>query len=108
MPNFTGVTASARLACSWAAFQAVMALAPGPDVRAGEQLVPAAGGALGVPHLHPVGRALAGCVEVAAAQLEGVEPEEGGGTPEDVLDDQHPLRPAEAAERGLGGGVRQA
>ena len=56
------------------------------------------------PRGGPPGRrgALPGGVEVAPAQLVRPEPEMGGAAPEDVLDDEHALRAAEATERRLG------
>ena len=58
---------------------------------------------LGVPHRLAVRRRLAIDVEVAAAQLHRVEPEQGRTPAEDVLDHDHPLRSAEPPERGLRG-----
>ena len=49
----------------------------------------------------PYGVVWPGRVEVAAPQLAGVDPERGRAAAQDVLDDDHALRPAEAAERGL-------
>ena len=71
------------------------------DPRGGEDLVPDEADPLGVPHDLAVRRALAVGVEVAAAQLQRVDAEQGRAAPEDVLDDQHPLGSAEAPEGGL-------
>ena len=70
-------------------------------------LVPDRGEPLGVADRLAVGgglrRAARRAVEVAPAQLDGVDPEQGRAPAEDVLDHDHALRPAEAAERGLRG-----
>ena len=57
---------------------------------------------LGVPDRLPVRRGLAGRVEVAAAQLLRLDAQQRRAAAEDVLDHDHALRAAEAAERGLG------
>ena len=76
---------------------------PARDVGAREHLVPRLDDAARVAHRLAVGRRLALDVEVAAPQVRRVEPEQRRAAAEDVLDHQHPLRPAEAAERGLRG-----
>ena len=74
---------------------------PPGHVRCRQHLVPRDARALGVPDRLAVRRLLALDVEVAAAQLEGVDPEQRRTAAEDVLDHQHPLGSAEAAEGGL-------
>ena len=71
------------------------------EVAGVEHLLPGPVEALGVPHRLAVRRGLAVGVEVAAAQLVGRDAEQRRAPAEDVLDHQHPLRAAEAAERGL-------
>ena len=106
MPNFTGVTARPRFTSAWAAFHAAM-----PACRASmsprvHDPVPAPGGPLRVPHRLAVGGGLPLGVEVAPSQVGRVDPEKGGAPADDVLDDEHPLRAAEAPEGRLGGLVR--
>ena len=55
-----------------------------------------------MPHRLPVRRGLARRVEVAPPQLVRLDAEQRGATAEDVLDHDHALRAAEAAERGVG------
>ena len=79
-----------------------LALAVG-DVGAGDDLVPDRRDALGVADRLPVGRCLAGPVEVALAQVHRVQTEQRRAAAEDVLDHQHALGAAEAAEGGVRG-----
>ena len=76
---------------------------PPADVGAVDHLVPRDRRAVGVPHRLAVRRGLALDVEVAPAQVGGVDAEQRRAPAEDVLDHQHPLRSAEPAERGLRG-----
>ena len=79
-------------------------LGPAPfELGAAGDLVPAGGQPFGVPDRLAVGRRLAVDVEVAAADLGRVDAEQRRAAADDVLDHQHPLRPAEPAERGLRG-----
>ena len=56
---------------------------------------------LGVPHRLAVRGGLARRVEVPVPELVRLDPERGRAAAQDVLDDDHALRPAEAAERGV-------
>ena len=75
--------------------------APLCDRRLVGELVPDRRHPLGVLHELTVRRALTGPVEVAAAQLERIDAESRGDPAEDVLDEEHALRPAEAAVGGV-------
>ena len=59
----------------------------------------------GVPHRLPVRGGLAGGVEVPPPQLVRGQAQPRGAAAQDVLDDDHALRAAEATERGVGGAV---
>ena len=103
MPNFTGVMARPRLACGcWALNAAIARRRPAYplDSRSWSQ---ARDHALGVADQLAVRRGLALGVEVAVAHDVGLDPEQGRAAADDVLDDQHPLRAAEAAEGSLRG-----
>ena len=76
---------------------------PGVQIGGGGHLLPGRHQALGVPHRLAVRRGLPVDVEVAPPQLGRVDPERGCAAADDVLDHEHPLRTAEAAERGLRG-----
>ena len=89
--------------CGWVALNSAIASAPAGDLSGREHLVPRGDDALGVADRLAVRRRLALDVEVAAAQVDRVDPEQRGAPAEDVLDHQHPLRPAEATERRLRG-----
>jgi hypothetical protein len=102
MPNFTGVIASPRLVCGWSALKASTRRARGRRAEVAD-LVPGGDQPLGVPDELAVRRGLALDVEVATAQLGRVEPQRRRAAADDVLDHEHPLRAAEAAERGLRG-----
>ena len=76
------------------------------DVRLVVELLPRGGQPLGVPDRLAVRRLLAVDVEAAPTHLARVEPDQRRTASDDVLDDQHALRAAEASERRLGGLVR--
>ena len=104
MPNFTGVIASARLVCSCAALNAAISASrrsTSPVVeRPGPRPLPAArgGGPAGrTAWSGPRRRSCAGAARRASI------PSSGRAAAEDVLDHEHALRAAEAAERGLRG-----
>jgi hypothetical protein len=101
MPNFTGVMARPRFTSSCSALNDAMRVrraSKSLEVRRSSQI---GAQALGVAHRLAVRRGLLGNVEVALAQRRGIQPEERGDPAEDVLDHEHALRAAEAAERGL-------
>ena len=105
MPNFTGVIASARLVCGVGGVElrdlAAAARSTSLSSSTWSQRRRAA-----ARRAAPAGRRAWSWpvdVEVAAAQLAGVDPEQRRAAAEDVLDHEHPLRAAEAAERGLRG-----
>ena len=89
--------------CSWAALYAATSACRVGHPTGLEHLVPRGGDPLGVPHRLAVRRGLAVDVEVAPAQVDRVDPEQRRAPAQDVLDHEHPLRSAEAAERGLRG-----
>ena len=104
MPNFTGVTRQRPLGVRVRGVERRDLGEPRGDVgRWSSTWSQASAGALGVPHRLAVRRGLAVDVEVAAAQVDRVDPEQRRAAAEDVLDHEHPLRPAEPAERGLRG-----
>jgi hypothetical protein len=74
---------------------------PPCDVGAVEHLLPDRRDPLRVPNRLAVRSGLASLVEVAVSQLGRIDAEQGGASAEDVLDHEHALRAAEAAERGL-------
>ena len=104
MPNFTGVIARARLVSGCAALNAAISALRAREVaalrRGSTQIV---GEPLGVPDRLPVrgrlARARRSCVRRSSS---GADPEQRCAAAEDVLDDDHALRAAEAAERGVG------
>ena len=76
---------------------------PAYEVAGRGHLLPGGDHPLGVADGLAVRRGLALGVEVAAAQLLGRETEQRRAAADDVLDDEHPLRAAEAAEGRLRG-----
>ena len=76
---------------------------PGGEVARLQHLLPRGHGPLGVAYGLAVRRGLSLDVEVAPPQVDGIESEQRRAAADDVLDDEHPLRPAEPAERRLRG-----
>ena len=102
MPNFTGVMARRALHVVVLGVERARSARGGRRSRsigrARSQIVRSRSACR---HRLPVRRGLPGLVEVALAQRRRVDAERGRDPAEDVLDDEHALRPAEAAERGL-------
>ena len=106
MPNFTGVIARARLACTLLALYAAISArraSRSPDAVTWSQ---AATSRSGCRTGWPYGVSWPVDVEVAAPQLGRVETQARRAATEHVLDHEHPLRPAEAPEGRLRRDVR--
>ena len=103
MPNFTGVIASAALGVRVRGVERgdLGPAAPAKSLRS-ISVAQIAASRSACRTGWPYGVGLAGRVEVPAPQLvRRRRPSSGRAAAEDVLDDDHALRPAEAAERGV-------
>ena len=108
MPNFTGVIASPRLTCRLAALNAATSAQRASNDAGRLQLGPDARDALRSPHRLAVVRRVALAVEVARADDVRRQIERPRDAIEDLLDHEHALRAAEAAEGGVRDVVRAA
>ena len=98
IPNFTGVTASPRLTCSCVALNCSTSRRRAEHVAGLDRLLPDGLQPLRMADGLSVRGALARAIEVTMAQFHRVDTEQRGAAAEDVLEDDHPLGAAEAAE----------
>ena len=106
MPNLTGVSAMPRLRIGLVALNAAIALPAAPVVATCLQFLDQPMDHVVVLDGLAVGRDVAAAaVEIGLAHIERIEPELPGDRVHHALDREHALRPAEAAEGGVGDGV---
>src|SRR5439155_9255658 len=96
-----GRDGQAALGVRMSGVEAIHGAATGGEIAGDLELVPDRLDARGVLHRLAVMRSVTFAIEVALAHHIGRESQLAGNTIEDLLDDQHALRPAETAKRRL-------